>query len=151
MRQIIAETLSELERTGRYRQLKRYRQHGSCTVYDHSVNVAEASLRIADGLRLKLDRAALVRGALLHDYFLYDWHEPDPARPKHAFYHPRAAWENASGDYALGRIEEDVIRHHMFPVVPIPPRTPEGWIVCVADTVCALKETVFRGARAGNR
>ena len=59
MRQIIAETLSELERTGRFQQLKRYRQHGSCTVYDHSVNVAEASLRIADGLRLKLDRAAL--------------------------------------------------------------------------------------------
>ena len=146
MRDILSRAVSDLERKGRFAQLKRFRQHGDFTVYDHSLNVATASLRLAGRLGLKLDREALVRGALLHDYFLYDWHDPDPDRPMHAFYHPRAAWENASRDYALGPTEEDIIRHHMFPVVPIPPRTAEGWIVCVMDTVCAVKETLSNAA-----
>ena len=30
----------------------------------------------------------------------------------------------------------------MFPLVPIPPRCKEAWIVCVADKYCALGETV---------
>lgn len=142
MKDMLFGTVRDLERRGRFSQLKRFRQHGEWSVYDHSLNVARLSLRVAGRIPLKLDREALVRGALLHDYFLYDWHRPDPKRPKHAFFHPRTAWENASRDYALGATEEDIIRHHMFPVVPIPPRTVEGWIVCVADTLCALGETI---------
>lgn len=137
-------TLATLERTGRFRLLRRFKQHGSYSVYDHSLNVARASLSIAERLHLKLDYGALARGALLHDYFLYDWHTPDPTRKKHAFFHPRVAWDNASKDYSLGRTEEDIIRRHMFPIVPIPPRTVEGWIVCIMDTVCAAKETILR-------
>ena len=140
MDDILTRTIAELERTGRFSELKRFRQHGRHTVYDHCVNVARESLRIADRLGLKLDRAAMVRGALLHDYFLYDWHEPDPNRPNHAFHHARMAWENARRDYDLGATEEDIIRHHMFPVVPVPPRTTEGWIVNAADKACALTE-----------
>ena len=147
MDDVMVKTLADLERTGRFGQLKRYRQHGAYTVYDHSLNVARVSLKIAGKLPFRVDREALVRGALLHDYFLYDWHTPDPNRPKHAFFHPRAAWENASRDYDLGATEEDIIRCHMFPVVPIPPRTVEGWIVCVADTFCAVEETLFRKTR----
>ncbi len=146
MDDILSRTVAELERTGRFSELKRYRQHGRHTVYDHCLKVARESLRIADRLGLKVDREALVRGALLHDYFLYDWHEPDPNRPNHAFHHARMAWENASRDYALGATEEDIIRHHMFPVVPIPPKTLEGWIVTAADKACALTETLSRDA-----
>ena len=36
------------------------------------------------------------------------------------------------------------IRRHMLPVIPIPPRTAEGWMACLADTYYALKETAFR-------
>ena len=86
----------------------------------------------------------MIKAALLHDYFLYDWHEPDPNRPNHAFHHARMAWENARRDYDLGPTEEDIIRHHMFPVVPLPPRTVEGWIVNAADKACALTETLSK-------
>ena len=144
MREILSRVISELERTGRFDQLKRFKQHGASSVYDHCLNVAETSLRVAEQLSLKVDQEALVRGALLHDYFLYDWHVPDPNRPNHAIHHPRLAWENASRDYALGPTEEDIIRHHMFPVVPIPPKTTEGWIVCAVDKYCAMKETAVR-------
>ena len=146
MSQTLSRILDDLERDGRYAQLKEYRQHGVHTVYDHSLNVARASLRMAERLPFRLDREALVRGALLHDYFLYDWHKPDPNRPNHAFYHPKMAWENARRDYALGETEKDIIRHHMFPMVPIPPHTREGWIVCAMDKVCALRETLFRSS-----
>lgn len=144
MQEILSRMIADLERTGRFGQLKGFKQHGASSVYDHCLNVAETSLRIAERMSRKVDREALVRGALLHDYFLYDWHIPDPNRPNHAFHHARMAWENASADYALGPIEEDIIRHHMFPVVPIPPRTVEGWIVCMADKYCAMKETAVR-------
>jgi uncharacterized protein len=142
----LSRVLAELERDGQYDRLKQFRQHGESTVYDHSLNVARAALRAADRLNLKLDREALARGALLHDYFLYDWHVPDPKRRQHAFFHPSVAWENASRDYDLGETEEDIIRHHMFPVVPVPPHTKEGWIVSAMDTVCALKETLSDAA-----
>ena len=152
---LVDEITDQLERGGRLKLLKDFVQHGDCSVYAHSRNVAELSLRMARRLPFRLDYRALVRGALLHDYFLYDWHKPDPKRRKHAFFHPSVAWQNAREDYALGRVEEDIIRHHMFPVVPVPPRTAEGWIVNVADTLCALGETMglkrFHPHRAGQK
>ena len=146
----IAKIAAELERTGRLALLRGFMQHGRCSVYQHSLNVAATAMRMARRFPKRLDRDAMIRGALLHDYFLYDWHRPDPSRPRHAFFHPRVAWENASRDYRLGPTEEDVIRRHMFPVVPIPPRTAEGWIVCVADTWCALRETIWGRSRTHN-
>lgn len=134
-----------LEHTGRFRDLRHFTQHGNVSVYEHSIGVARTSLDVARRLPFRIDRASLVRGALLHDYFLYDWHVPEPSRPAHAFYHPRVALQNAHADYGLNKTEADIIYRHMFPLVPIPPRTVEGWIVCWVDTFCALRETVGVG------
>ena len=136
--------LTELDGGGRLSRLKGYAQHGRFSVYEHSVRVAALSLRIAAHLPFNLDRRSLARGALLHDYFLYDWHVPDRDRPRHAFHHARIALENARRDYGINEIEADIIRRHMFPLVPIPPGTMEGWIVCLADKICAAGETVMR-------
>lgn len=141
--------VEDLERTGRFVEQKRFVQHGRFSVYDHCLYVARTALRLAARWPFALDREALVRGALLHDYFLYDWHVPDPHRPKHAFFHPRVALEKARQDYAIGRTEADIILHHMFPLVPVPPATPEGWIVCLADTWCAVRETLGHGRLRG--
>ena len=48
-------------------------QHGSVSVFEHSVCVALVCLWLVHRLHLKVNQRALVRGALLHDYFLYDW------------------------------------------------------------------------------
>ena len=53
-------------------------QHGSVSVFEHSVCVALVCLWLVHRLHLKVNQRALVRGALLHDYFLYDWHTPTP-------------------------------------------------------------------------
>ena len=137
----IQDIADELERTGRLGRLREYDQHGSVSVYAHSLAVARKALELADRHHIQVDRRSLVRGALLHDYFLYDWHVKDPDRPLHGFAHPRIALENARRDYDLNPIEEDIIRRHMFPLTPVPPATREGWLVCLADTMCAARET----------
>ena len=39
-------------------------------------------------------------------------------------------------------IVSNSIRTHMFPLTPIPPKYLEGVIVNIADTLCAIRETL---------
>ncbi len=140
----VDEMAAELCRLGRLKREHEFIQHGSTTVYQHSLRVARVACKFAAALSLTVDRDALIRGALLHDYSLYDWHEADPSHRLHGFRHPSRALQNAREDFELTATEEDIIAHHMFPLVPIPPHTREGWIVMLADKVCALEETIRR-------
>lgn len=121
---------------------KQFIQHGSYTVFQHSVTVAYLCLRLADRYHLHVDRRSLVRGALLHDYFLYDWHEPIIRNKIHGFTHPYTALRNAKRDFRLNKTEENMIKCHMFPLTPFPPRSKEGILLCMADKICASHETV---------
>ena len=60
----------------RFEQLRTFCQHGlDNSVYDHSVAVAEAACQIARLMRLsESETTSVVRAALLHDFFGYDWH-----------------------------------------------------------------------------
>lgn len=124
---------------------KKYIQHGETTVFEHCLAVAKYSLLIAYFLertfKIKVDKRSLVRGAILHDYFLYDWHDKAPGRRTHGFTHPRVACENATRDFELNDVEKDIIRKHMFPLTPFPPMHRESFIVTLADKWCALAET----------
>ena len=62
---------------------KDFCQHGGISCYDHSVAVAQMSVRMAQRLRLRVDMESLIRGALLHDYFLYDWHDGEKEHNLH--------------------------------------------------------------------
>lgn len=87
---------------------------------------------------------SLVRGALLHDYFLYDWHVPAKWHRLHGFHHAARAYRNAKRDFALNALEENMIRAHMFPLGIVVPRYRESWILWTADKICALRETIRR-------
>lgn len=140
----IAEVIAELIACGRFAREADYIQHGDTSVYSHSVNVAMISMHIAmklAALNIVMDERSLIRGALLHDYFLYDWHEADAGHDMHGFTHPYTALKNAEADYELNDIERNIIKRHMFPLIPIPPATFEGWTVCIADKISATKET----------
>ena len=128
-----------LETQGRFGLTRGFIQHGTMSVHAHVISVAHASLAMAgrlERLGIRIDRASLIRGALLHDYFLYDWHDPDPSHRLHGFTHPFAALARAEED------ERNIISRHMFPLVPIPPTCREAWLVCLADKACALHETI---------
>ncbi len=147
VKQEIKEEVRLLERDGRFCLEKQSMQHGTVTVYEHSVRVADFSLSLSRKLGLNVDEASLIRGALLHDYFLYDWHEKDISHRLHGFRHPGRALCNAKEDYVLNTVEKDIILRHMFPLTLHPPAYAESWIVCLADKYCASVETL--GALAG--
>lgn len=126
--------------------MKTFTQHGKTTVFDHCVSVAKFSLLMAyyleEKFNIKVDRDSLVRAALLHDYFLYDWHDKTiPGHKIHGFTHPRTAMLNADRDFGLNKIEKDIISKHMFPLTFMPPRYRESVLVTLADKWCALCET----------
>lgn len=134
--------LQELNKEGRIFMNRNFIQHGDVSVLKHCLAVTACSIRIAKFVPVKVNRRALIRGALLHDYFLYDWHTPNEGHDWHGFTHPKTALRNAKEDYKLSTIEEDIIKKHMFPLTPCPPMTREAWIVCLADKICASKETI---------
>ena len=119
-------------------------QHGTISVKEHSIRVARQSVLISDMLRIRHDRRDLVRGALLHDYFLYDWHHADLENPHrlHGFHHPARALKNAEREYELTERQKEIIIKHMWPLTAIPPMCREAWLVTVADKYCSLLETV---------
>ena len=145
----------DILRSSNFRRMKRYIQHGNMTVNDHVLSVARYSIALDDFLHAHSDRKALIRGALLHDYFLYDWHKPDKIHPHrlHGFYHPGVAWRNALKEYDLTEREKDIIKKHMWPLTVVPPMCREAWIVTTADKWCSLLETLHmhRGHGAYSR
>lgn len=142
----VAHIAQVLETQGRFGLTRSFIQHGTMSVHAHAISVARAGLAMAERLErlgIRIDRASLIRGALLHDYFLYDWHDPDPSHRLHGFTHPFAALARAQEDFDdLTERERNIISRHMFPLVPIPPTCREAWLVCLADKACALHETI---------
>lgn len=119
-------------------------QHGTISVKEHSIQVARQSVLISDLLRIKHNRRDLVRGALLHDYFLYDWHHDDRENPHrlHGFHHPARALRNAEQEYELTDRQREIIIKHMWPLTIKPPMCREAWVVTAADKYCSFLETM---------
>lgn len=125
-----------------FQKEKQFIQHGDTTVYDHSVMVALEALKISRKLKWKIDEESLIKGALLHDYFLYDWHVKEKYHRFHGIKHPIFSRNNAKRDFTLNEIEENMILSHMFPLLPVLPKYKESWILFYADKKCATKETI---------
>lgn len=133
--------LEEICRNSRMLESTQYIQHGSTSVFRHSVSVAYCAYGIAVRTHADVDVHSLIRGALLHDYFLYDWHVKSSEHKWHGFYHAEKSLENAMEDFTLNEIEKDMIRCHMFPLNLRVPKYKESWILCYADKLCSSGET----------
>jgi len=132
----------EILESNNFKKEKEFIQHGNVSVYEHSINVAIICLKIANKLQIPVDIKSLIRGALLHDYFLYDWHEKDPNHKWHGFTHAKIALNNAQKEYNLTEIEKNMIYCHMFPLNFRIPKYREALILCIADKISAAKETI---------
>lgn len=124
-----------------FKSQKEFMQHGKTSVYKHIINVTNMSITIAYKFNMNVDIKSLIRGSLLHDYFLYDWHENDKSHRLHGFKHAKTAMLNAERDFGINKIEKNMIYTHMFPLNLRLPRYKESIILCMADKVCAIKET----------
>lgn len=126
----------------RLKRMRRYVQHGDISTYEHCLLVAYYSFLWMRCLRIRCDEEELIRGALLHDYYLYDWHVKERWHRWHGFRHARFALLNAQRDFTLSEKEKEIIRKHMWPLTIIPPMCREAWIVNGADTFISLIETI---------
>ena len=137
------EILSDILSNETVKQMHNYIQHGEISCYTHCYYVAYYTYLICK--KLKLDYKSAVRGAMLHDLLLYDWHTTSPAdineKGVHAWAHPRIALKNASKIFNLNDTEKDIIRNHMWPVTLKFPKTKEAFIVSCMDKYSATAET----------
>lgn len=123
-----------------------YIQHGGITCLEHSLSVSYRSYRVCK--KLRLDHRSAARGALLHDFFLYDWHDKDHGHNLHGIFHPRTAYRNARKLFHLNRIEKDIIIKHMWPLTLRPPIFKEAIVVSIVDKYCAIQETIFKSGNS---
>ena len=120
-------------------------QHSNVSVMKHSMKVAYTSMWICRRFKIKCNKSDLVRGALLHDYFLYDWHDDDHRglQNLHGFYHPGVALKNAMAEYELTEKQKNIISSHMWPLTLTRlPKCREAWIVTAADKYVSTIESL---------
>ena len=143
-RNLFNETAREILESEKFAPCRDFIQHGSISVYEHCLSVAEKSFSLGESSP-GIDLRSLVRAALLHDFFLYDWHTPEKMWSLHGWTHPVTAAENARAAFGISDKEYSLIRTHMWPYTLFhPPQYREGWIICLAEKIVSLQETLFR-------
>ncbi|HMB02048.1 MAG TPA: hypothetical protein VKS21_13770 [Spirochaetota bacterium] len=127
-----------------FSKLKEYKHH-DLTIYTHARAVAFLAYKIAG--RLSLDYRSAARGALLHDFFFYNWRFKslyrDGKKKFHAFEHPRIALHNAEKYFKLNAVEKDIILHHMWPLTVRFPRYRETYLVSFVDKLISTREIIL--------
>ena len=121
-------------------KMKNYQHHCNTSCYQHCLNVAYYNYKICKFFNL--DARSAARAGMLHDLFLYDWHNhrKKTGDPVHAMTHPHTALHNAQKYFKLNALEKEMILKHMFPVTPIPPMHKETWIITLTDKYCGTCE-----------
>ncbi|MCR5733641.1 MAG: HD domain-containing protein [Lachnospiraceae bacterium] len=135
------EQVRELAKDERIRRMKEFVQHGDISTYKHCLRVAKKSYGIAKKFPIRIKMHEMLKGAMLHDYFLYDWHSHGDKL--HGYHHPAIALKNAGRDFDLTDTEKNIIHSHMWPLtLSAIPKCREAVIVCIADKLCSLEETL---------
>ncbi len=130
------------------KKMDKFIQHGDTTTLEHCENVAWISFLVNDRLHLNADEKTLVESAMLHDFYLYDWHDGDPARKTHGFDHPYIASENAEKEFHVSKKTQNAIKSHMWPLnITEIPKSKEAMIICFVDKYCALVEMLRLGKK----
>ena len=87
--------MSELIHDPKILQMKNYAQHNSSNTFKHSVHVALTAYRLSKIFHLKIDESSLAKGAMLHDFYLYDARGGQIGAWKHGTGHADTALNNS--------------------------------------------------------
>ena len=126
-------------------RMKKYIQHGVVSTYEHCEDVARHCFWLNRKLKLGADKEALVIGAFLHDFYLYDWHYATDESMGHATGHAEKARKNAVKYFGVNEKIQRIIGGHMWPInITKIPKEREALILVMTDKYCSLKETLFK-------
>ena len=120
-----------------FKNLNKEAHHG-ITRYEHSLRVAKATYKIARIIHIK-DYKETTRAALLHDFYSNKELNNLTSYEKLSA-HPALALKNAKKYYEINKVQEDIIKNHMFPATKEIPTTKEGIIVSLTDKFVAIHE-----------
>ena len=134
------EIIDEFINNKKVLSMKDYIQHCDVNCFDHCLDVAHTSYKVAK--KLNLDYRSVTRAAMVHDMFLYDWHQKENRHSGHAYTHASIACKNACTQFNFTEKEKDMIEKHMWPIVLGFPKSKEGFVLTFADKFCTLKEEV---------
>lgn len=136
--------IKEICKTKKVGDMRYYVQHGETSTFEHCVAVSYTAYWLHQRFFHCKDVDSLIRGGLLHDFYLYDWHNREDKRNAlHGFYHPGIALRNARQYFKLTEVEEDIIEKHMWPMTVMKtPKYKETFVVCIADKICSTAETL---------
>lgn len=84
------------------RRMKNYKQHRNTDAYSHCRHVTLKSLWIIRRTGIQADLKAVIWGAMLHDFYLYDFSTEGISAWKHGREHPETALRNAERIFRLG-------------------------------------------------
>ena len=125
-------------------EMQQFIQHGTVTTYEHCLRVTRIAYWLNLHWHCHADEVSLVRGAFLHDFYLYDWHNCSNITHWHGFKHPLIARYNADAVFQLNNKERNIIQTHMWPLtITQLPRCREAYLVCLADKMSSSWETLM--------
>lgn len=139
------ECVGDVINSPQVQSLKAYEQHFQIDRLQHITSVAYLTYIICK--KLGIDYKTAARCACMHDLVYYDWRDGVNGgwHKNHGFKHPNYACLNAAELYnaPLTKLEDDIIRHHMWPLTLVPPKSKEAMVVTFADKYCATREVLY--------
>ena len=134
--------VSDILNNEEFQKRKNYKHHGEKSVFDHSIEVSYLAYKISK--KIGIDSYDTAIGGLLHDFYYEDWHEVKHEKnllKKHGFVHAKQAYENTKKYFPqyINSKTSDIILRHMFPLIIIPPKYLESWIVSISDKIVSME------------
>ena len=123
-------------------RMKNISMHRGSNCYLHSFKVAKKAIKKSLN-RKDVNLEVVLLGAILHDYYLYDWRKDKSKLKKHGKNHPDVAINNAVKDFDISEEVKKVIKSHMWPInIKDYPKSKEAKIVSVSDKAVTIGESL---------
>ena len=123
-------------------RMKDISMHRGSNCYLHSFKVAKKAIKKSLN-RKDVNLEVVLLGAILHDYYLYDWRKDRSKLKKHGKNHPSVAINNAVKDFDISEDVKKVIKSHMWPInIKDYPKSKEAKIVSISDKAVTIGESL---------
>ena len=136
----LEEIYQSLFNDNRVRRMLEIPMHRGSNCFLHSFKVAKKAIHRALNKK-SIDLKVLLYGAILHDYYLYDWRKDKSKRKSHGRSHPIIAADQAKKDFDIPDEAASIIRSHMWPLnFKLYPKNKEAKLLSFSDKSIAIKE-----------